>query len=139
MARGSAAKRHDPAKQPAGKTLQQSVDKTEPASIVVRIESARRAFPSDASIAEAIGVNRAQLRRWREGRTEPSPENADRLVGLDAVVELLTGYLEPSAIRDWLEGFNAHLQNRRPIDLLREGSLAEVMAAVQALKSGSYA
>jgi transcriptional regulator with XRE-family HTH domain len=107
--------------------------------IVIRIDSARRAFPSDASLAEAIGVNRSQVRRWREGLTEPSPEAADRLVGLDAVVELLSGYLEPSSIRKWLEGFNAHLGNRRPIDVLRQGNLSEVVAAVQAAKSGAYA
>lgn len=125
MARGSAARKEaSPKERPP---------------IVIRIESARRAFPSDASIAEAIGVNRSQVRRWREGTTAPSPEAADRLVGLDAVVELLSGYLEPTTIRKWLEGFNAHLGNRRPIDVLREGNLSEVIAAVQALKSGSFA
>jgi transcriptional regulator with XRE-family HTH domain len=116
-----------------------STARKEAPPIVIRIESARRAFPSDSAIADAIGVNRSQVRRWREGRTEPSPEAADRLVGLDAVVELLSGYLEPASIRKWLEGFNAHLGNRRPIDVLREGNLSEVVAAVQALKSGAYA
>jgi hypothetical protein len=36
-------------------------------------------------------------------------------------------------------GINAHLGDRRPIDLLREGSLSDVIAAIEALKSGSYA
>lgn len=105
----------------------------------IRLESARRAFPSDAQVAEALGVDRAQVTRWREGVTEPGPENADRIVGLDAVVELLTGYLEPSSIAKWLNGFNAHLSDRRPIDLLRQGNLSDVVAAIEALKSGSYA
>jgi transcriptional regulator with XRE-family HTH domain len=90
-------------------------------------------------MAEALGVDRAQLKRWREGRTEPSAENADRIVGLDTAVELLSGYLEPSSIPKWLMGINAHLGDRRPIDLLREGSLSDVIAAIEALKSGSYA
>lgn len=111
-----------------------------PASLYgLRIESARRAFPSDAQVADALGVDRAQLKRWREGRTEPSPENADRIVGLDTAVELLSGYLEPSSIGKWLTGINAHLGDRRPIDLLRQGSLSDVIAAIEALKSGSYA
>lgn len=105
----------------------------------VRIESARRAFPSDAQVAEALGVDRAQVKRWREGRTEPGPENADRIVGLDTAVELLSTYLEPSSVPKWLMGINAHLGDRRPIDLLREGSLSDVIGAVEALKSGSYA
>jgi transcriptional regulator with XRE-family HTH domain len=105
----------------------------------VRLESARRAFPSDAKMAEALGVDRAQLKRWREGRTEPAAETADRIVGLDTVVELLSGYLESSSIPKWLMGINAHLGDRRPIDLLRQGSLSDVIAAIEALKSGSYA
>jgi len=105
----------------------------------LRLESARRAFPSDAKLAEALGVDRAQLKRWREGRTEPGLENADRVVGLDTAVELLSGYLEPSSIPKWLMGINAHLGDRRPVDLLRDGSLSDVIAAIEALKSGSYA
>lgn len=110
-----------------------------PAFYQVRIQSARRAFPSDAKVAEALGVDRAQVKRWREGRTEPGPENADRVVGLDTAVELLSGYLEPSSIPKWLMGTNAHLGDRRPIDLLREGNLSHVIAAIEALKTGSYA
>lgn len=104
-----------------------------------RLESARRAFSSDAQLAEALGVDRAQVKRWREGATEPGPGNADRVVGLDAAVELLSGYLAPSSISKWLMGVNAHLGDRRPVDLLRQGNLSEVIAAIEALKSGSYA
>lgn len=105
----------------------------------LRIESARRVFGSDAQVAEALGVDRAQIKRWREGETEPGPENAARIVGLDTAIELLSGYLEPSAIVKWLRGINAHLGDRRPIDLLRQGNLSDVIAAIEALKSGSYA
>lgn len=104
-----------------------------------RLETARRAFPSDAQIAEALGVDRAQVSRWRDGQTTPAADVADRLVGLDAVIELLTGYLEPASIAKWLRGVNAHLDHRRPLDLLREGQLAAVIAAVEAMKSESYA
>lgn len=105
----------------------------------IRLESARRAFRSDAQVAEALGVNRSQVRRWREGETVPGPENADRIVGLDSVVELLSGYLQPTSIPKWLNGFNAHLGDRRPVDLLRQGNLSEVIGAIEALKSGAYA
>lgn len=104
-----------------------------------RIEAARRAFPSDAQMAEALGVDRAQVTRWREGRTAPAAEVAARLVGLDTVVELLSGYLEPESIPKWLRGINAHLDNRRPLDLLRQGQLSPVIAAIEAMKSESYA
>lgn len=104
-----------------------------------RLESARRAFPSDAQLAEALGVNRSQVKRWRAGETEPGQENAERVVALDAAVALLSGYLEPTSVPKWLMGVNAHLADRRPIDLLREGNLSEVIAAIEALRSGAYA
>ncbi len=104
-----------------------------------RIEGAHRAFPSDAQLAEALGVDRAQVMRWRSGRTVPSAEVADRLVGLDAVVELLASHLEPRSIAKWLHGVNAHLDNRRPLDVLKQGNLSAVIGAVEAMKSGSHA
>jgi uncharacterized protein (DUF2384 family) len=79
------------------------------------------------------------VKRWRSGQTEPSPENAARIVGLDAVVELLSAYLEATSIPKWLMGLNAHLGDRRPIDLIRQGSLSDVFAAIEALKAGSFA
>ncbi len=104
----------------------------------LRLVSARRAFPSDAQMAEALGVDRAQLPRWREGQA-PDRENAERLAGLDLVVELLSGYLSAESIPKWLNGVNSHLGGRRPIALLRAGQLSEVIAAIEALKSGAYA
>ena len=59
--------------------------------------------------------------------------------GLDLAVELLSGYLSESGIPKWLYGANAHLGGRRPIAVLRAGQLSEVVAAIEALKSGAYA
>ena len=84
-------------------------------------------------------MDRAQVKRWLDGETEPGPGNRERVVGLDAVIALLAGYLEPSSIPKWLMGTNAHLDDRRPVDVLREGNLSEVIAAIEALRSGSYA
>jgi hypothetical protein len=111
---------------------------TDPSARVVdRLENIIRAFGSDAAAAAALDVSRAQPRRWREGQV-PDPENRDRIVGLDAVLALLAGYLEASTIPKWLNGVNAHLGNRRPISVLREGRLSEVIGAIEAEKSGAF-
>jgi hypothetical protein len=34
---------------------------------------------------------------------------------------------------------NAHLADRRPIDLIRQGRLSEVIAAIEAEKAGAFA
>ncbi|MGH7578235.1 MAG: helix-turn-helix domain-containing protein [Longimicrobiales bacterium] len=104
----------------------------------MRLDSARRVFRSDAAVAEALGVNRTQLSRWREGRT-PDPENLDRLVGLDAVVQLLTGFLSETTIPKWLRSPNPRLGDRTPLYMLQRGRLPDVIAAIQAEKSGTFA
>lgn len=106
--------------------------------VAMRLQSARRAFETDAELADLLGVDRAQPARWRAGQA-PDPANREKIVALDVVVELLSGYLSPSSIPKWLNGTNAHLGNRRPIALLREGNLSEVIAAIEAEKSGAFA
>lgn len=89
-------------------------------------------------MAEALGVDRAQLSRWRKGQM-PDRLNADKLAALDIVVQLLSGYLSDTSIPKWMHGINAQLDDRRPIALLRAGQLSEVIAAIEAMKSGAYA
>lgn len=105
--------------------------------VLMRLDSARRVFRSDAAVAEAIGVNRTQPLRWREGQT-PDPENVDRLVGLDIVIQLLTGFLGETTIPKWLQAPNPRLGDRAPLYMLRQGRLPDVIAAIQAEKSGAF-
>jgi transcriptional regulator with XRE-family HTH domain len=103
-----------------------------------RYAVARRAFASDAEMAASFGVHRSQIARWKQG-APPDPANAERLLGLDVVVSLLEGFLELESIPKWLRGINAHLGHRRPLDVLREGRLSEVVRAIEAEKSGAFA
>lgn len=106
--------------------------------VVDRLDQIARVLGSDAAVAEVLDVSRAQPRRWREGQV-PDPENRDRIIGLDAVIALLSGYLAESSIPKWLHGVNAHLDNRRPISVLRDGRVSDVIAAIEAQKSGAFA
>ena len=103
-----------------------------------RLDAVTRVLGSDAAVAQALEVSRAQPKRWREGQT-PDPENRDRIIGLDAVIALLSGYLAESSIPKWLNGVNARLGDRRPISVLREGRASDVIAAIEAEKSGAFA
>jgi uncharacterized protein (DUF2384 family) len=102
-----------------------------------RLDSIASVLGSDAAVAEVLGVSRAQPGRWRGGQA-PDPDNRDRIIGLDAVIALLSGFLAESSIPKWLNGVNAHLDNRRPINVLREGRVSDVIAAIEAQKSGAY-
>jgi hypothetical protein len=100
--------------------------------------AARRPFASDAALADALGVHRSQVARWKRGG-QADAANEERLRNLGTVVESLTGYLEPDAISDWLSGVNPHLGHRRPIDVLLAGHVTDVIAAVEAERRGAYA
>jgi len=97
-----------------------------------RLDSIASVLGSDAAVAEVLGVSRAQPGRWREGQA-PDPDNRDRIIGLDAVIALLSGFLAESSIPKWLNGVNAHLDNRRPINVLREGRVSDVIAAIASI------
>ena len=105
--------------------------------VAARYASVRRAFPSDAALADLLGVHRSRVSRWKRGEA-PDAEHAQQLLGLDMAVSLLTGFLEAESIPDWLTGVNAHLGHRRPVDVILEGKLSHVVAAIEAEKSGAY-
>lgn len=103
-----------------------------------RYASVRRAFDSDAELAEAFGVNRSAVAHWKRG--EPmGPENRALLQALDTTIALLAGFLNAATIPKWLRGTNAFLGNRRPIDVLRTGRLSEVVGAIEAEQSEAFA
>jgi transcriptional regulator with XRE-family HTH domain len=113
-------------------------DRTIDLDLARRYRTARRAFSSDAEMARAFAVDRSRVARWKQGEA-PDAANAERLVALDVTVTLLSGYLAESSIPKWLVGTNAHLGDRRPIEVLRQGRLSEVIAAIEAEKGGAFA
>ena len=106
--------------------------------VEARLLSAERALGSATAVAEWLGVDRSRVTRWKGGDL-PEPVLEERLVALDATASLLRGYLEEVVIGDWLLGINAQLGDRRPLDVLRDGRLSEVVAAIEAEKSGAFA
>jgi hypothetical protein len=127
-----------PVKPPTRRRRTRSPEGPDLGRVTERLERVTRILGSDAAVADLLDVSRAQPRRWREGQ-KPDPENRDRIIGLDAVIALLSGFLAESSIPKWLTGVNAHLDNRRPVSVLREGRIADVIGAIEAQKAGAHA
>jgi hypothetical protein len=98
----------------------------------------RSAFPSDAAIAEFAGIDRSRVTRFKQGKNL-EPDTAALLDAVGVTVTQLRGFLEDDVIPEWLRGTNAHLAHRTPLDVLRTGRLSEVIAAIEAEKSGAFA
>lgn len=94
-------------------------------------------FDSQADIARTIGMDPAQLSRWRRGQ-EPGDPAWDRLVDLFAVVSKLEGFYPAPRIRIWLDAPNAHLAGRSPSYLIRHGHTGDVISAIHATKAGAF-
>lgn len=110
-----------------------------PAQLVVlsHYQQALHGLRSDAELADAIGVSAAEVEQWKAGQV-PSDEKLRRLRDLATIVARLAEYYEAAAIPDWLYGRNPDLGGRQPIELLREGNLADVLSVAEAQISGAY-
>ena len=98
----------------------------------------RSAFPSDAAVAEFAGIDRSRVTRFKQGRNlEPATD--DLLEDVSITVTKLRGFIDDALIPEWLRGINANLGHRTPLDVIRTGRVSEVLAAIEAEKSGAFA
>ena len=109
-----------------------------PLATVHKIEVLRDDFRSAARLAEMLGVNRSQITRWLRG-AGIDPVNAERVDLLELVWSALLRVYDREAALSWLFGVNPRLQERRPIDLIRAGRAEELMRAIRAERSDSFA
>jgi transcriptional regulator with XRE-family HTH domain len=93
---------------------------------------------SQARVAEILGVSRSRVSRWLRTE-EPDADNRRKLEGAEFVLSRLLSIFDRETALDWLWGFNAHLGERRPMQLLAAGRVSEVLAAIDAEESLSYA
>jgi hypothetical protein len=98
----------------------------------------RKAFSSDAAIADFAGVDRSRITRFKQGKNLERGTD-ELLLDVSLVVGKLRGFLDAVLIPDWLRGINANLGHRTPLDVIRTGRVSEVVAAIEAERSGAFA
>jgi hypothetical protein len=91
-----------------------------------------------SEVARLLRVDRSRITRWL-GNETPDPDNQAKVDALDFVISRLLQHFGPDTARKWLFGFNAHLGNCRPIDLIAQNRVAEVVAAIEQDELGAYA
>lgn len=103
-----------------------------------KLQRLTREFGGQSEVARLLHVDRSRVSRWLRGE-EPDPMNGARLEALEYVLGRLLRTFKPATAVKFLLGINAHLGNRRPIDLLMQGRVADVVAAIEQDELGSYA
>jgi DNA-binding transcriptional regulator YdaS (Cro superfamily) len=109
-----------------------------PVATAVKVKALSKDLGSQRKLAELLDVSPAQVTRWLKGQGIDAV-NADRVDLLEVVMSQLLRLYTPDVAAMWLAGFNPHLRDRRPIDLIRRGQAVEVLDAIQAARAGSYA
>src|SRR5205823_14351965 len=109
-----------------------------PVATAAKVEALRADFRSAAQLADLLGVSRSQVTRWLRG-AGIDPLNAEKVDLLELVWSSLLRLYEREAALAWLFGVNPQLGDRRPIDLVRAGRAEELMRAIRAERSDTFA
>lgn len=87
-----------------------------------------------AHLAAATGGDPSSARRWIQGVRTPAGQHATRALELTSLVERLAQIMDPAYIPTWLIKPIARLDDRRPVDAIRDGDYREVSRLVAALE-----
>ena len=109
-----------------------------PVAIARKVEALKVDFRSAARLADLLGVSRSQVTRWLRG-AGIDVTNAEKVDLLELVWANLLRLYDRDAALEWLFGINPALGDRRPVDLIRAGRTEELMRAIRAERSDSFA
>lgn len=86
-------------------------------------------------LAAATGADASSASRWHNGTHTPTGRHASRVVELIALVERLAQVMDTTCIPIWLTKPITRLDDRRPIDAIRDGDYRSVSQVVAALET----
>ncbi|MDP9243405.1 MAG: helix-turn-helix domain-containing protein [Actinomycetota bacterium] len=103
-----------------------------------KLRAVSKDLGSQAEVARVLGVSRSRVSRWLRDE-QPDLENQRKIEGLEFVLGRLLRLLEPSSAVKFLTAYNPALHDFRPVDLLAQGRVGEVLAAIQLAEGQGYA
>ena len=109
-----------------------------PVAMAQKVQALRLDFRSAAQLADLLGVSRSQVTRWLRG-AGIDPLNAEKVDLLELVWSNVLRIYERDAALAWLFGVNPLLGDRRPVDSIRLGRAEELMRAIRAERSDTFA
>jgi hypothetical protein len=109
-----------------------------PVALAQKVRTLSVDFGSSARLADLLGVSRSQVTRWLRG-AGIDPLNAEKVDLLELVWSNLLRIYDRDAALSWLFGVNPLLGDRRPVDLIRLGRTEELMRAIRAERSDTFA
>ena len=91
---------------------------------------------TQAELGKAVGAAVRTVQTWAAGDNHPKGIKAQRLLDVQTIVSLLHDAYTDEGIKIWLHSRNRNLDMSRPIDLLTEGRIEEVLEEAQSVAGG---
>jgi len=88
-------------------------------------------------VAEAVHADKSRVSRWVKG-AGPDEKNFRALSDLEFVLSRLSRIFDDATADKWLVSRNAFLHDQRPIDILNQGRVVDVLSAADQEEAGSY-
>ena len=93
-----------------------------------------RAAVRSVDVASLLGTTPETVSRWNRGHCQPRPGKERLLVDLEYVVERLADfYSDAPTARAWLYSRHRYFNGVRPVDLIQQGRVEEVLQAIDAM------
>ena len=89
-----------------------------------------------ADVARVAGASPRSVVRWRAGDVSPRRETEDRLLELNAVLDLARRVFRDDVARKWLRSPIPALDYEKPLDLLARGDWRRVVNTLLAIAEG---
>ncbi|TQF74115.1 DUF2384 domain-containing protein [Rhodococcus spelaei] len=91
------------------------------------IEDITRSGITQGELAKAVGAGSRSVQNWASGQNSPRGKSVTKLLDLRSIVDLLGESYTEEGIDIWLHSRNRNLDMQRPVDLLVEGRIDEVL------------
>lgn len=88
-------------------------------------------------VAELLDTSSQTVSRWTTGKSQPHPNNLERLLQLNWLAERLHGIYPADEARLWLYSRHPLLGGDRPVDRIQNGRLDDILALIDQLQTGA--
>ena len=100
------------------------------------VEEVTRSGITQAQLGKAVGASVRTVQNWASGVNPPSGARAARLLDVRSIIDQLNDSYTDEGIEIWLHSRNRNLDMRRPIDMLVEGRIDEVLEQARWVAGG---
>lgn len=91
-----------------------------------------------SDVANVLSVRPETVSRWNQGKAFPHPDTEKQLLELEFLVDKLSDFYEPREARLWIFARQRILNDQVPAELIQQGRVDEVLAAVNQLRDGVF-